>query len=71
MVQWLRLRLPMQGVWIQSLLWGELRSHMFVAKKPKHKNRNNIVTNSIKTLKIVHIKKKLKKGVQPFLKIIK
>ena len=26
-VQWLRLRLPMQGVWVRSLV-GELRSHM-------------------------------------------
>ena len=27
-VQWLRICLPMQGTWVQSLL-GELRSHMF------------------------------------------
>jgi len=31
-----------------------------VAKKPKHKSRSNIVTNSIKVLKKVHIKKILK-----------
>ena len=31
-----------------------------VARKPKHKNRSNTVTNSIKTLKMVHIKKKKK-----------
>ena len=30
-------------------------------KKPKQKNRSNTVTNSIKTLKMVHIKKILKK----------
>ena len=28
------------------------------ALQPKNQNRNNIVTNSIKTLRIVHIKKK-------------
>ena len=28
------------------------------AKKPKHKNSNNIITNSIKTLKMVYVKKK-------------
>ena len=27
-------------------------------KKPNHKNKNNTVTNSIKTLKMVHIKRK-------------
>ena len=35
-VQWLRHRLPMQGVQVQSLV-GELRSHMPRAKEPKHK----------------------------------
>ena len=33
-VQWLTLRLPIQGVYVRSLV-GELRSLM--AKKPKHK----------------------------------
>ena len=28
-----------------------------VAKKSKHKNKSNIVTNSIKILKMIHIKK--------------
>ena len=33
-VQWLRLHLPMQGAWVQSLL-GKLRSHMLngISKK--------------------------------------
>ena len=31
------------------------------ALQPKNQNRNNIVTNSIKTLRIVHIKKKILK----------
>ena len=37
-VQWLRLHLPMQGVWVQSLV-RELRSHMPRGQKklPKHK----------------------------------
>ena len=60
MVQWFRLCLPTQGVWIQFLV-GELRSHMLAAKTPNIKNRSSIVTNSIKTLKMVHIKKTILK----------
>ena len=56
MVQWLRLCLPMQGVQVQPLV-GELRSHMPYDPKTKMQNRSNIVTNSIKTLKMVHIEK--------------
>ena len=37
-VQWLGLRLPMQTVWIQSLV-RKLRSHMG-PKKPKHLKKN-------------------------------
>ena len=33
-VQWLRLCLPMQGVWVWSLV-GKLRSHMLQGQKPK------------------------------------
>ena len=39
--------------------WGTKISQL-AAKKPRHKTGNN-VTSSIKTLKIVHIKKNLKK----------
>ena len=49
--------LPMQAVWVKSLV-RELNLTGLVARKPKHKNRSNTVTNSIKTLKMVHIKKK-------------
>ena len=35
----------------------QVRSHMLPGQKPKQ-NRNSVVTNSIKTLKMVHIKKK-------------
>ena len=66
-VQWLRFHLPMQGVWVWSLV-RELRLHMPPGQKTKHKsNRSNkfdknfIVTNAIKTFKMVHIKKNLKK----------
>ena len=52
-VQWFRLCLPMQGVRVQSLVRG-LRSHMLAAKTQNIKNRSNIVTNSIKTLKKIH-----------------
>ena len=44
----------MQGVQIPSLVW-EVRSR---AAKMQSVKQNNIVTNSIKTLKMVHIKKK-------------
>ena len=56
MVKWLRLHLPMQGIRVQSPV-GELGSHMPNGQKKKQNmnNRNNIVTNSIKTLKMVHI----------------
>ena len=52
-VQGLRLCLPMQRVWVRSLV-GELRSHMPWGQK--NQNRSNIATNSTKTLKMVHIK---------------
>ena len=55
-VQWFRLHLPVQGVQVQSLV-GELRSHMPQGQKTKTQNRSNIVTNLIKTLKMVHVKK--------------
>ena len=53
-VQWLRLCLPAQEVWVQSLA-RELRSHMPHSQKTETENINDIVTNSIKTLEIVHI----------------
>ena len=54
-VHWLSLCIPMQGVWVRSLV-GELRIPHAPPKKPKQ-NRSNNVTDSIKTLKMVHIKK--------------
>ena len=58
-VQWFRVLLPGQGVWVRSLV-GELRSHMLRSQKTKTKNRSNVETNSTKTLKLVHVKKKKK-----------
>ena len=55
----MRLCLPGQRVQVWSLL-RELRL-CITAKNPKHKNRSNIITNTIKALKMVHIKKNLKK----------
>ena len=57
-VQWLRLHLPMQEVWLQSLI-EEVISHLphhqkAKTLKKKERERNNILTNSIKTLKMVH-----------------
>ena len=54
-VHWLTLRLAVQGALVRSLV-GELRSHMPPGpKKQSAENRSNIVTRSVKTLKIVHI----------------
>ena len=53
----LRLRLPVQRARVQSLV-GELRSHVPCDQKPKQRNRSNTVTSSVKTLKMVYIKKK-------------
>ena len=63
-VQWLQFPLPKQGLQVQSLV-GELRSHMPCGQKAKTLNRSNTVTNSIKTLKMVRMRKK-KKKTPPF-----
>ena len=56
-VQWLKLHLPMQGVRVQSLV-GELRSYKTQGQKSQNiNNRSNIVKTSIKTSKMVLIKK--------------
>ena len=60
-VQCLRLCLLIQGVWVQSLV-GELRSHMPLGQNTKTWNRSNIVIKSMKSLKMVHIKKKIHVG---------
>ena len=61
-VQWWRLCLPMQGVWV----WSPVRkfwSHIPLGQRNKIQNRSHIVTNWIKTLKMTHIKKNLKKMI--------
>ena len=55
MIQWLRLGLPLQEVQVQSLI-GELRSHMPRGQKNQNIKQKRIVKDSIKTLKMVHIK---------------
>ena len=52
-VQWLRLQLLLQGVWIQFPV-KELSTHMPHGQRTQE-HKNNIVTSSIKTLKTVHI----------------
>ena len=52
-VRWLKLCLPMQGVWIWYVIRG-LRFHMSCSHKTKRENRNNTVTHSIKTFKKEH-----------------
>ena len=61
-VQWLKLCLPMQELQVQSL-GEELRSHVPLCQKVKTENRSNIVKNSIKTLKMAHIKKVFKQFI--------
>ena len=56
----------MQGVQVQFLV-GELRSHMSHSQKTKKWNSNNTVTNSIKPLKMIHLKKKKLMVQQDFL----
>ena len=41
--------------------WEEPKSHMPHSQKTKTENRNNIVANTIKTLKMVNTKKNLTK----------
>ena len=50
----------MQGMWVRSLA-SEPRFHMPCGPKFKTLNGNHIVTNSIKTLKMIHTKKKSQK----------
>ena len=55
----------MQALRVQSVV-GELRSNMPHGPKPKHNKKKpsgNIVTNSIKTFKMVHIKDLYKREV--------
>ena len=51
--------LSQDRVQIQSMV-GETKSHMPCSQKPKTLNRSDIVTNSIKTLEMVHIRNKRK-----------
>ena len=61
-VQWLRLRLPMQGGAGSIPGQGAKIPHASWPKNQKNiKNRSSIVKNSIKTLKMVHIKNFFKK----------
>ena len=59
-IQWLRLHVPKQGMQVRSLA-RKLRPHKHWGQKTKMWNRSNTVTNTIKTLKMVHIKKNLVK----------
>ena len=51
----------MQRVWVQFLT-RQQRSHMACSQKTETKTRNNIITNSIKTLQMVYIKKSSKQN---------
>ena len=47
-LQWLRLHLLMQGVWVWTMV-GELRSHRPHGQKTKTENRSSVATNSTET----------------------
>lgn len=57
--QWLRLHLPTQGIWVWSLV-GELGFHKPREQKAKTWKRSSVITSSMQTLKMAHIKKKKK-----------
>ena len=60
-VQWLRLQAH-AGVRVRSL-FRELKSYMSRGQNPQSmRNRSDSVTDSIKTLKMVHMKQNLKKN---------
>ena len=75
MVQWLRLHLPMKGVWIWPP-FGELESHMPCGQKTKTRNRSSIVTNSMTLENAPHQKNIFLKNhpffllLQPLLSIV-
>ena len=52
-----RPRLLMQGMWVKFLV-RRLKSYLACRQKAKTQNRSNTGKNSIKTLKMIHIKKK-------------
>ena len=54
-VQWLRLQLPLQEVQARSL-FRELRSHMSRGQKVKTQSRSSVVTNLMKTSKMVVVR---------------
>ena len=58
-VQWLELNLPINRLQVPTLIGSQ--DPTCIMLKNKKQNRNNIVTNSIKILKGVHIKKNLEK----------
>ena len=68
MVQWLRLYLSMQRVWLWSPD-GELRCHMPCPSPPKNNLKQKQYCNKVNTkpLKMVHIKKKKKSLSEPHL----
>ena len=69
-VQWLRVCLPTQGMKVPSLV-GEPRSHMPHNQKTKNmKNRSSIVADSVKTLQMAHIIKKMFKERHCWLSIL-
>ena len=68
-VQQLGLCLPMQGMWIQSLV-GKLRSHMPIGKTPAYKQQKQYCNKFNKDFKMAHIKKHLEKKQEKFKIII-
>ena len=67
-VQWLGLRLPMRRMWVRFLVGGAKIPRSLQPKKNQNiNNRSNIVTNSIKTVKMVHIFLKIASSAESYL----
>ena len=56
-IQWVWLHLPVRGVQVWSLI-GEPRSHLPCGQRAKNVKQKQYLTNSVKTVKMVHVKKK-------------
>ena len=63
MVQWLRLHLPVQGVWVRSLV-GELRSHIAHSQKTKNIKQKQYCNKFNKDLNNGPHQKKKKKSIE-------
>ena len=67
-IQWLRFHVPVQGGAGSIPGQGTKIPHASWSKYQNINNKSNTVTNSLKTFKVVHVKKKKKKKKNNFWK---